>query len=240
MNRTLVKSNLKRNILNNWKSVASATLIAPIAMFLSTFMVNRTTEYDFANGVNLSASYDNLGMVSTILSAVAITIAFLGIELARNKKQFHQLSTSDNFTWLNDGKDWIDLILLNLLVGLFTFLWALLFIIPGIIKSYGYSQASFIFFENKRNGTPITYREAIKRSDIMMKGNKMDLFILKLSFIGYQLLVGILAFVGLAMLMTIVFTPLAIIAFLGSFAIGWFVSVYQLFTEAEFYLYVSN
>ena len=70
------------------------------------------------------------------------------------------------------------------LVGLFTFLWSLLFIIPGIIKSFSYSQTMMIVAENKGIGA----RDAINRSKAMMDGRKMDYFVLGLSFIGWGLL----------------------------------------------------
>lgn len=69
-------------------------------------------------------------------------------------------------------------------VGLFTFLWSLLFIIPGIIAGYSYYMAFFIYAENKEIGA----LEAIRQSKQMMKGHKMDAFVLELSFIGWALL----------------------------------------------------
>lgn len=76
----------------------------------------------------------------------------------------------------------------SFLVGLFTFLWSLLFIIPGIIKSYSYSMAMYIMAEEGCGA-----REAIKKSEQIMDGNKMELFLLELSFIGWVLL-GIITF----------------------------------------------
>ena len=73
------------------------------------------------------------------------------------------------------------------LVGLYTFLWSLLFVIPGIIKAFSYSQAMYIVAENKGIGA----REAISQSKAMMDGHKAELFVLGLSFIGWFLLVGI-------------------------------------------------
>ena len=70
------------------------------------------------------------------------------------------------------------------LSGLFIALWSLLLVIPGIIKAYAYSQAMYILAENPEIGA----REALKRSEEMMKGHKMELFILQLSFIGWELL----------------------------------------------------
>ena len=65
--------------------------------------------------------------------------------------------------------------------GIFTALWLLLFIIPGYVKMCAYSQAFYILAENPE----ITARDALKRSEELMKGHKMEWFILQLSFIGW-------------------------------------------------------
>ncbi len=70
---------------------------------------------------------------------------------------------------------------------IFVFLWSLLFVIPGIVKSYSYMMAPYILAENKG----MSALEAINRSKAMMDGHKMDLFVLYLSFIGWILLVYI-------------------------------------------------
>lgn len=68
--------------------------------------------------------------------------------------------------------------------GLFTFLWSLLFVIPGIIASYRYFMTPFILCERP----DMTAREAIRESKELMKGNKWRLFCLEFSFIGWELL----------------------------------------------------
>lgn len=80
-------------------------------------------------------------------------------------------------------------VLVVIITALFTFLWSLLFIIPGIVKAISYSQAYYIVAENK--GMPAI--EAINRSKAMMHGHKMDYFVLQLSFIGWELL-GVITF----------------------------------------------
>lgn len=70
------------------------------------------------------------------------------------------------------------------LVGVFTFLWSLLFIIPGIIKGLSYSMSMYILAENK--GKPAL--ECINESKAMTNGYKGELFLLGLSFIGWLLL----------------------------------------------------
>ena len=70
------------------------------------------------------------------------------------------------------------------LVGLYTFLWSLLFIIPGIIKSISYSMSMYILAENK--GKSAT--ECINESKAITEGHKAELFVLGLSFIGWAFL----------------------------------------------------
>lgn len=75
----------------------------------------------------------------------------------------------------------------SFLSGLYTFLWSLLFVIPGIIKAFSYSMSMYILAENKGKSA----RECIKESMAMTKGHKWELFVLDLSFFGWALLVAI-------------------------------------------------
>lgn len=71
-----------------------------------------------------------------------------------------------------------------LLVALFTFLWSLLLIIPGIIAAYRYSQVFYILMDDP----DISAIDALRKSSDMMSGVKMKLFLLHLSFIGWAIL----------------------------------------------------
>ncbi|MFD3450137.1 DUF975 family protein [Microbacteriaceae bacterium 4G12] len=73
---------------------------------------------------------------------------------------------------------------LALLTTIYTFLWSLLLVVPGIIKFISYSMAYFIILDHPE----YTASEAIKKSQEMMKGHKLDLFMLTLSFIGWFIL----------------------------------------------------
>ena len=73
---------------------------------------------------------------------------------------------------------------MNFLTGLYIVLWTLLFIIPGIIKSFSYAMAPYILAEHPE----MTASEAITESRHMMDGNKWRLFCLGFSFIGWDLL----------------------------------------------------
>lgn len=72
-------------------------------------------------------------------------------------------------------------------VDLFTFLWTLLLIIPGIVKSYEYFMIQYILSENP----DIDRKRAFELSRYMMDGQKWETFVLDLSFIGWDILSGI-------------------------------------------------
>jgi uncharacterized membrane protein len=79
------------------------------------------------------------------------------------------------------------------LTYLYTFLWTLLFIIPGIIKGYSYALASYISIEDNN----IPAEECINKSMQMMEGHKMRLFLLDLSFIGWYFVAFLTFGIGL-------------------------------------------
>lgn len=69
-------------------------------------------------------------------------------------------------------------------LNLFVFLWSLLFLIPGIIKSFAYFATPYLLAEYPNLGAT----EALKVSMRMTDGYKMDIFVMHLSFIGWFLL----------------------------------------------------
>ncbi|WP_409298650.1 DUF975 family protein [Peribacillus sp. SCS-26] len=71
-----------------------------------------------------------------------------------------------------------------IMISIFTILWTLLLIIPGIIKGISYSQTIFILKDNPE----LSIFEAIRKSKKLMKGHKWKFFLLSLSFIGWGLL----------------------------------------------------
>lgn len=67
---------------------------------------------------------------------------------------------------------------------LFTFLWSLLLIIPGIIKHYEYYMVPYLAAEYPQKSR----KEIFALSKDMMEGNKFATFVLELSFLGWFLL----------------------------------------------------
>lgn len=70
---------------------------------------------------------------------------------------------------------------------LFVFLWGLLLIIPGLIKSLSYAMTPFIMADDPE----ISALDAISASRQLMDGHKGDLFWLRLTFIGWDLLAAL-------------------------------------------------
>lgn len=70
---------------------------------------------------------------------------------------------------------------------LYVFLWSLLFIIPGIIKSYEYRMVPYILGDNPDIGR----EQAFALSNVMMQGSKWKAFVLDLSFLGWYILNGL-------------------------------------------------
>lgn len=71
--------------------------------------------------------------------------------------------------------------LLGLMRNLFILLWTLLFIVPGIIKRYAYSQSYYLFAEHPE----WEWKTCLAESEKMMRGKKWNLFCLDLSFLGW-------------------------------------------------------
>ena len=118
-------------------------------------------------------------LISTIIITPAFALSTIRVYLAVTAGETPEVK--DAFSGFDDF--W-SAFKVTFLVGLYTFLWSLLFIIPGIVKTYAYSMSMYILAENKGKGA----RECIKESMEMTYGHKMELFVLSLSFIGWSLL----------------------------------------------------
>ena len=112
-----------------------------------------------------------------IVPAFEMSVCMIFLNLSKGE----DVSVGDAFKGFNiTGKA----VWLYILTILFTFLWSLLFIIPGIIKTFSYSMAPFILADNPN----LTSSEALSESIKIMNGHKFDLFVLQLSFFLWYIL----------------------------------------------------
>lgn len=94
-------------------------------------------------------------------------------------------SEAVSFTDFTDGLTlYLKAIGATLYTKLLIFLWSLLLIVPGIVKSYAYSLTPFLLVEYPE----MKITRAVKLSKIITNGHKMDIFTTQLSFLGWFLL----------------------------------------------------
>ena len=127
--------------------------------------------------VSGAASY--IPVVGTILVALPMMYGYSIVMLSVMR------GGEMNIGGLFDGfNDFGRIVGTKLLQAIYTFLWTLLLVIPGIIKNYSYAMTDFIL----KDQPELANNAAIEISMAMMDGNKMKLFLLDLSFIGWAIL----------------------------------------------------
>ncbi len=137
-----------------------------------------------------------IGFIVVFVVAFAIAFAFyafLGgpVEAGRCKFFLKARSGDVNFGSMFDnfgsGK-YLSTVKVMFFRMLYTTLWSFLFIIPGIVKGLEYFLIPYLMAENPN----LSKERAFEISRRTMEGEKWNLFVLQLSFIGWYLL-GVLA-----------------------------------------------
>ena len=123
-----------------------------------------------------------VGSIAALLITGAFTYAeafiYLGIA-----KESRMPKIEDIFVGFK-GDNFLRTLVAYLRYAIFTFLWSLLFWIPGIIKSISYSQMFYLLAEDE----DLEAGDAQKESMELMEGHKWEYFVLCLSFIPWYLL----------------------------------------------------
>ncbi|PTV99808.1 uncharacterized protein DUF975 [Halanaerobium saccharolyticum] len=132
-----------------------------------------------------------------VLVFLALRI-FLGYILeVGGRKYFIQLSRGESeISYLLkffDKRYYKNIITALLFRGIYIFLWSLLLIIPGIIKMYEYRFVPYIMAEKP----DLDHNRALNLSREMTAGQKMDIFILDLSFLGWFFLGALFFGIGI-------------------------------------------
>lgn len=117
--------------------------------------------------------------IGSFLVAGPLTVGFSLVAINFVRKNNPRIENL--FTPFNDYARTLVLWFIN---TVFTALWALLLIVPGIIKALSYSMSYYILIDDIN----ISANEARKKSMVLMDGHKWRLFCLYCSFIGWILL----------------------------------------------------
>lgn len=142
-------------------------------------------------GVAAASQSANTSLLATLIQTIVdaiLSVASINVYIKMSRSP-EPVSFSDFIEGFNN---WARAILSVLWQLLWVTLWTLLFIIPGIIKAIAYSQMFYIIVEYKN----VSITKAMRISMEITKGHKWDLFVMYLSFFGWDLLsimtVGIL------------------------------------------------
>ena len=133
-------------------------------------------------------------MAISMIVVIKIVVGYV-VEVGGRKYFIKAMEGESSINYLAYGfrsDRWINIVKTMFIKSLFTFLWGLLLIIPGIIKWYSYRMVPYILAENPN----IDSFEAIEISKGMTDGYKMDMFFLDLSFIGWFILGSMLFGIG--------------------------------------------
>lgn len=182
MDRKLLKQNAKANFKKQWGDSIVITLIMygagiALSLLLLPVQTGAPTEVSFI-----------LIMVSSVIT-MAFSLLVLPIFQVGCIRFFQKLrmnmptgigEVTGNF---KDG-NFKNIVLTNLIMYIKIYLWTLLFIIPGIIKTYEYRLIPYILAVRP----DIDRKEAFRLSKILMDDYKWKSFVLDLSFWGWNIL----------------------------------------------------
>lgn len=200
MNASQLRLKARESLIGNyWPSVLVAFVAAIFGALVTTSgSVELNIEQEASEllgalpriAVLYLAAMGSFAGVLSLASFILGGVVQLGYAQYLLKQQDREVnSIGDLFTQFDRfGQGFLQMFLRNL----FTFLWSLLFVIPGIIKSLSYAMTPFIMAENPN----LTAKEAINLSKQHMEGHKMELFCLGLSFIGWSLLSALTMGIG--------------------------------------------
>lgn len=167
MNYSEIRKSGREALKGKWGTVVVASLIVTLLPAA-------------AEGLFMWSSFLSiLGSLAVVLITGPLAYSFSRMIL--NTHRGKKIEVGDVFYGFNDFSRTM---MAGVDIYVRTFLWSLLFIIPGIVASYSYSMTYYIMEDNKN----LTGSEAIEKSKAMMKGHRMELFLLDLSFIGWMLL----------------------------------------------------
>lgn len=196
--RAEMKASAKSALKGNWKTAIIALLLAIlIPSFVLGIVESIFGAYieicenaGAADTVSLITSISSListGVGILIIGPLTVGFSFFGLRLVRGWEVSSTLPYRV-FSAQNYGR----ITLTFFMMQLFIFLWSLLLIIPGIVKSFSYAMTPYILMDHPEMG----WREAITESRRMMDGHKGRLFVLMLSFILWGLFVVITLGIG--------------------------------------------
>ena len=186
-NRQQVKEQAKQIMKRNYWKMFVVTLIASILTGEKTTIIERVQDFTSNN-----LSYDSQPIFYSFISVASILgilyTIFIGNVIVVGKNGYFIKNHDENPELGEIFKrfkgNYLNVVKIMFLMDLKTLLWLFLFIVPGVIKAYEYSMIPYLLAENPN----LSASEVFSLSKQMTTGQKMDLFVLDLSFLGWIIL----------------------------------------------------
>ena len=180
------------------KNYWSAVLVAFVVSLFGVIGEGSSAARGASDGYSAGSTEAIAAMLVVVSAAmfgsliIVVISIFVGNALEVGGCRFFIVNQSEqaqagNLAYVFKCGNYGNVILIMFLRSLYTFLWSLLFVIPGIVKSYEYRMVPYILAENPG----MNRQEAFLISKKMMMGQKWNTFVLDLSFIGWRILEGI-------------------------------------------------
>ena len=199
MNRAELKSTAKEQLRGRWGLAIITVLVSNL--IINSYNMFKGVDFVIEISENLTLTLNLISLIFGGVVSTGLSKFLLNFTTNREVPKFADLFSQFKIFFKALG--------LFILMGIAIILGTLFFIIPGIIVALMFSQAFYILAENPNKGI----FECLEESSNLMHGYKWKLFVLQLSFIGWELL-AVLTF-GIASL---------------------WINPYQKVTEANFYL----
>lgn len=173
MSRVEIKNWAKEHVSGKRWAIWKAVLLCFIISWITTFILG------FISG------FTNNEIISMLVSILSMFITMpLSFGVCKFLKNFVVNDTTDTYDVTSLYKDTVKIVILSILISIITMLGFVCLIIPGIILVFSFAIVPYIYENNRDLG----YIEILKLSYNMMKGHKLDLLVLELSFIGWMIL----------------------------------------------------
>ncbi|EKS4342378.1 DUF975 family protein [Clostridium sporogenes] len=196
--REQIKERAKRILkLNYWKAFLVSLVISVVtadSYGKAEKNVNKfTDDYAIFDNTIFEGLVNWTGKLLVFLASIAIILLILRVVVGYmlevgGRKFFIKAAEGETnmgyFGYCFKEGSYFGVLVTMLLRSIYTFLWTLLLVIPGIVKTYAYSMVPYILADNPSIGA----ERAIQLSNKMTDGEKWDMFVLDLSFLGWYIL----------------------------------------------------
>lgn len=189
---------LKAEAKSITKSAAVSAYVFTLIYLVITFVLSMILEFatgataaELSTALEMEIPFPTLGLSPLMVTFISILISLVSMVLSagyviytmgvRKGRVMPYASMFDGFTFV--GR----VIILQILMAVYIFLWSLLLFIPGIIAGYRYRFALYNLCENPQ----LSPSEALNMSKAQTRGHKWELFVLDLSFLGWNILCGL-------------------------------------------------